>query len=252
MNLFFQFRSNLGLSLKAPFLKGEIEEFLQFRAGVVQQRQLDGERILLAKIFNVTLEKFIASRATFLESRAVDWGTVQKIMEHQTPLNRIATLVAYDAGLRANALAGLRRASEARPSAHRTWRPDIFACRNEHVLYVIVNDKGGLSHPVSLHHHTAAELEKFRLAEPKVVTDRGIHRKMLYGIGYGQAWSQSFSAASIAVTGKSTGAHGLRHAYAQRRYCVLRKAGFSEIDCLTLVSQELGHFRPEVTLAYFR
>ena len=65
--------------------------------------------------------------------------------------------------------------------------------------------------------HLAEQLETCRLRKPERVTDRGVRRTQHYDLGGGQAWSQSFSAASKNELGWSTGAHGLRHSYAQDR-----------------------------------
>ncbi len=52
--------------------------------------------------------------------------------------------------------------------------------------------------------------------------------------------------------GRSTGAHGLRHSYAQERLDELQRAGLSQDLALTTVSQEMGHFRAEITETYLR
>ena len=45
--------------------------------------------------------------------------------------------------------------------------------------------------------------------------------------------------------------HGARHAYAQERMAELQRMLFCA-DALETVSQELGHFRPEITETYLR
>lgn len=52
--------------------------------------------------------------------------------------------------------------------------------------------------------------------------------------------------------GRSTGAHGLRHSYAQERMTELQNRGLSRDAALETVSQEMGHFRPEITETYLR
>ncbi|MDF5425801.1 site-specific integrase, partial [Vibrio parahaemolyticus] len=49
----------------------------------------------------------------------------------------------------------------------------------------------------------------------------------------------------------STGAHGLRHSYAQERMSELQKNMTYE-KALEVVSQEMGHFRPDITEVYLR
>lgn len=49
---------------------------------------------------------------------------------------------------------------------------------------------------------------------------------------------------------KSLTFHGLRHAYAQRRYRELTQKGFNDYSARLKVSRELGHFRVEITDIY--
>lgn len=60
---------------------------------------------------------------------------------------------------------------------------------------------------------------------------------------------------SISVRFRSVGlqipAHGLRHSYAQNRYEQLANH-FARLDVMTIISQELGHFRPDITEVYLR
>ncbi len=105
---------------------------------------------------------------------------------------------------------------------------------------------------VCLPHELAERLEDARLDEPKTVTDRGIEYQTRYNIGGGNAWSASFTRASGRELGYSTGAHGLRHGYAQERVDELMGRGETYQDALGIVSQEMGHFRPDITEVYLR
>ena len=71
-------------------------------------------------------------------------------------------------------------------------------------------------------------------------------------ISGGKNWSNSFSAASKRVLGWSFGAHGVRHSYAQNRMDELQQRGFLYPVALEIVSQALGHFRPDITEVYLR
>ena len=86
----------------------------------------------------------------------------------------------------------------------------------------------------------------------KTVYDRDIGYRTQYDIGGGQNWSNSFSAASNRELGWSNGAHGLRHEFAQERMNALQGAGYEYKEALEIVSQEMGHFRPEITEVYLR
>ncbi|MDF5193233.1 site-specific integrase, partial [Vibrio parahaemolyticus] len=72
-----------------------------------------------------------------------------------------------------------------------------------------------------------------------------------YNIAGGHKFSDAFSKASSRALGYSNGAHGLRHSYAQNRYEQLANH-FERIDVMTIISQELGHFRPDITEVYLR
>ena len=78
------------------------------------------------------------------------------------------------------------------------------------------------------------------------------HYTQHYDLGGGHAWSQSVSAASQLELGWSTGAHGLRHGYAQDRVGELQGSGHGHDSALETVSQEMGHFRPDITRVYLR
>ena len=64
--------------------------------------------------------------------------------------------------------------------------------------------------------------------------------------------SEISAQASTRALGYSTGAHGVRHAYAQERMHELRSQGLDRWRALEVVSQEMGHFRPEITETYLR
>ena len=118
------------------------------------------------------------------------------------------------------------------------------------VIYVVVG-KGGLRRFVALPKYLSEALEKKRCT-PESVIDRQIEYKKIYAIGYGQAYSQSFTRASKKALNFSHGAHGLRHSYVKRRLSKLVDVGYSLSDSMLVISQELGHFRPLITMAYLR
>jgi integrase len=137
---------------------------------------------------------------------------------------------AYAAGLRAHELYNLRPADERPPSAHRDWSAARFSGR-EGILYT-VEGKGGLVREVLIPRELAERLEARRLETPQRITDRDIHYTPHYDLGAGKAWSQSFTAASERALGWSTGAHGLRHSYAQERMNELQGRGMPYREAL--------------------
>lgn len=231
--------------------------YLEQRGQEVGQKALDMERqAMQAMMQHVTgqlahgarIPVIKSEQAQVLMARAYTAPQVALIAAAQTPRHGLATELAYAAGLRAHELLTLRRgeerAADPRPALASKWQG-----RNG-VIYT-VHGKGGLVREVLLPHALAERLEAVRLDAPLAITDRGIHYQSHYDIGGGQRWSNSVSAASERALGWSTGAHGLRHSYAQERMAELQ-ASLSRDAALTTVSQEMGHFRPEITETYLR
>lgn len=227
----------------------EARQYLAERSHQVGQKTLDLDRQAIQMHLGLRLEVVRSDRENALSTRSYTPAQVARIASAQSEANGLATRLAYHAGLRAHELLTLRPAGERSASGHRQWSADRFAGR-EGVRYTVVG-KGGLVREVLLPHALAERLEAVRLDAPLAITDRGIHYQSHYDIGGGQRWSNSVSAASERALGWSTGAHGLRHSYAQERMAELQ-ASLSRDAALTTVSQEMGHFRPEITETYLR
>ena len=118
------------------------------------------------------------------------------------------------------------------------------------MLYTVIG-KGGLIREVLIPKELSNQLEQLR-QQSIIIKDRNIHYQQHYNIGGGKDWSNSFSAASKRTLGWSHGAHGLRHSFAQQRMSELQQQGFLYQDALGIVSQLLGHFRPDITEVYLR
>ncbi|MFB9126542.1 site-specific integrase [Paraburkholderia dipogonis] len=246
---FLEWREENGLALDGPYLRVEVVEFLQDYAELHEQSNLDATRIALGRLLSMKLSPVASLIETVRQGRATRWDEVTAIAARQREHNALSTLIANDAGLRAIELFALRRADEQTPSAHCNWPATMFLGRHD-VVVMIVTGKGGLRRPIALARCLAEELEKRRRPEPVIVVDRGVHYESYYDIAGGQAFSQSFSDASQRALGASTGAHGLRHAYAQRRVRELMALGYEFMAAIQLVSRELGHFRP--IFAYYQ
>lgn len=239
------------------------KSYLEIRAEEVGQKTLDMERQAIQTMMtHVTkkinpgekLEVVKSHHEQILKSRAYTPEQMKSVAERQTEKNALATEIAHSAGLRAHELLTLDKA-ENQPPDTRPSNAEKFTGR-EGERYT-VEGKGGLVREVVIPSHLAERLEDKRLDEPKSVTDRGIHYEQRYDIAGGKAWSNSFSAASERALGWSEGAHGLRHSYAQERMNELRdinrENGHLEREhALTVVSQEMGHFRPDITEVYLR
>ncbi|WP_246175597.1 hypothetical protein [Pseudoalteromonas rhizosphaerae] len=137
------------------------------------------------------------------------------------------------------------RKADIRPALDSKWLV------REGCIYT-VKGKGGLIRDVLIPSALATQLEQRRLTQPMTVRDREINYLQRYDIGGGHKWSCSFSKASNRALFFSNGAHGLRHSYAQERMDELKNLGLSRTTALETVSQELGHFRAEITEVYLR
>lgn len=236
---------------------GEAEaiSYLEQRAEEVGQKTLDLDRqaIQAALMHTGAIEERLAviksEHQQVLEARAYTSQQVEMIAERQTEKHALATEIAHAAGLRAHELITLAPATE-RPADERPALESKFEGR-EGVLYTVVG-KGGLCREVLIPKDLADRLEARRFDEPKQVTDRGVHYEQRYDIGSGKQFTDSFSKASDRALDWSTGAHGLRHSYAQERMDELQSAGYDRETALETVSQEMGHFRPDITEVYLR
>lgn len=248
-------------------------EYLRQRATVVGQKTLDMERqALQAMMQHVTHQlppgqplEVIKSTAIGRtgttnhpalgrrladQTRAYNGEQMSLIAARQAPHNALATEIAYAAGLRAHELLGLRRTHQRVPDQRPAHGMKFSGIRESTISYT-VHGKGGLIREVRIPIPLAQRLERTRLTEPRTVKDRGINYQQFYEIGGGQPWSKSVSAASKVALGWSNGAHGLRHTYAQERMAKLQ-SHLTRKQALAVVSQEMGHFRPEITEVYLR
>lgn len=226
------------------------KQYLADRSVKVAQKTLDADRQAIQMHLGIRLDVVKSERETLLATRSYSTGQVERIAGAQSKRNSLTTRIAYCAGLRAHELLTIRLATERPPSNHREWCPSRFTGRAG-VRYT-VDGKGGLVREVLLSNALATQLEVTRLLEPRPVTDRGVHYLQFYDLAGGQAWSQSFTAASQRELGYSNGAHGLRHSYAQERMDELQQLGMSYDDAKSIVAQEVGHFAPDTTEAYLR
>ena len=233
------------------------DAYLRSRAADLGQKALDGQRLALQKYLvhvrgllpeGRRIHVVHSLKPTCREGRAYARHQVPMVAARQNARNALATLVAYAAGLRAHELLTLARPAE-RPPDVRPARPEKFDGRPG-ADYTVVG-KGGLVRLVRIPDDLAARLEERRLDEAVRVTDREIRYLSRYDVGGGEAWSRSFSRASMNALGWSRGAHGVRHSYAQERMAELQR-GLRYDDALEVVSQELGHFRPGITREYLR
>ena len=233
------------------------EQYLRGRAADLGQKALDMHRqALQAFLTHVSRRIPEGGKLTVVRSlkpspkggRAYTPRQVKMVAAAQAARNSLATLIAHAAGLRAHELFTLARPAE-QPPDPRPARAEKFHGRPG-TDYTVVG-KGGLVRVVRIPDDLAARLEERRLDERIRVTDRGVHYRPRYDVGGGTPWTVSFSGAAKRALGWSTGAHGVRHSYAQERMRELQRI-LVRADALEVVSQELGHFRPGITETYLR
>ena len=224
--------------------------YLEIRAQSVKQKMVDQERQAVQLYLGMTLPVIKSELVEALKSRAYRIEQINLISKSQTSKNRLATEIAHAAGLRAHELLTLRPQSARAASTHRQWSTERFLGRTGEIYTVI--GKGGLIREILIPTPLAQQLEKYTLRIPVTIKDREINYKNYYGISGGKEWTNSFSAASKRVLGWSHGAHGLRHTFAQARMEELQQRGLFYQAALGIVSQELGHFRPDITEVYLR
>ena len=229
-------------------------QWLGERSEEVGQKCLDNDRLAISKTLGFTLPRIPSNhdseRRLAEQARAYTAIQIARIFDHQSERNRFATEIIAAAGLRAHETLTLRPALSRPATADREWSPDRFHGRTGE-RYTVVG-KGGLTREVLIPDALTAHLEARRLLRPMTVRDRQINYLVHYDIAGGNAWSKSFTEASERALGYSHGGHGLRHSYAQARMAELQGRGLGFEQALAIVSQELGHFRPDITEVYLR
>ena len=232
--------------------------YLNERSCDIKQKQLNNERRALElhlrhvqKAPELTLARLRSEVPDIEHSRAYTQDQIELVQSEQSDNMALSTALASTAGLRAEELLTLQRIDERAPSGHRAWSDDRYQGRENWHRYT-VQGKGGLVREVRFPEALAKRLEARRLDNPERVTDRGVNHKKVYDVVGGKSFSNMFSRDSIQHLGWSEGAHGLRHSYAQQRMDELQNSGQHYRAALGTVSQELGHFRPDITEVYLR
>ncbi len=229
--------------------------YLSERAEYVTQKTLDQDRQALQFLPNIkenlpVVKSEIGHGKLGQQSRAYTPEQLSLIRSVQSPAHALATELAEICGLRAHEMYTLKLISEQSASLHRVWSENRFSGLDG-IRYSVVG-KGGLVREICLPHALSAKLELNRRSEPLQIQDRKVFYQSHYIIAGGQRWSQSFSESSSRLFGWSHGGHGCRHSFAQNRMNQLQEQGFLYKSALEIVSQEMGHFRPQITEIYLR
>ncbi|MFA0159272.1 integrase [Vibrio sp. 10N.261.46.A3] len=226
--------------------------WLKIRKDEICKKSLQNEKKVLERILSINKPGVKLALPSGLKdrektNRAYPITSIEKIMNRQQARTRLSTKLCYQAGLRAKEIYTLRRIDELSPSTQRQWRDDLFAGL-EGEKYV-VNGKGGLLRAVMIPTELAKELEIYRLDSPIQIKDRKADILTHYNLVGGIRFTNAFYNMSTKVLGYSHGAHGLRYTYAQQRMGDNNPGNTYETNKL-IVSQELGHFRSDITDHY--
>jgi integrase len=248
---FLAWRWHMELPVNGPYMQQEMLEYLEDQSEVLLQSTLDQHRQALQLVFTVQFTPVQSIRNSVLRGKDLTKSEIEKIITTQTDKMALSTLVCLDAGLRASELLTLQPIDIQTPSQGRSWRIDLFSAREKYSEFT-VHGKGGLLRRVAIDNRLVDELNAYKNTASNPRTDRGIHRTSAFDLAGGQSFSQSFSKASEAAIGYSLGAHCLRHIWAKNRFFDLRNSGKSAKTAMHIVSQESGHFRPEITLTYLQ
>ena len=192
-----------------------------------------------------------AGKSLATKSRTYTEAQRGLVHESLTAREQLASEIIHAAGLRAIEILTIRPVAEQPASTHRTWSQERYYGREEFARYTVIG-KGGLIREVALPPALEGKLEAQRRDAPVTRMDRGIQLQSHYNLPGGQRLTSAWSKASKFELGRSTGIHGLRHNYAQQRMEELQSRGFYYSDALAIISQEMGHFRPEITEVYLR
>lgn len=227
-------------------------QYLEDRAEEVGQSTLNLDRQALQALLKKTLPFVHSDIESIRSSRAYSRAQVELVVAAQKTKYNLSTRIVQSSGIRAHELLTLRRAEERARDTHREYRNDRFVKWDNTFVLFTVKGKGGLCREIALDATLAIQLEARRLDMPRHVYDRKIRYEQHYDIGGGHGWSNSFTKASKRALGWTEGGHGLRHSYAQARMKILQSNKYKYDDALKVVSEEMGHFRPEITKVYLR
>lgn len=245
--------NKVGYSLSELTVEGA-KSYLIERQSSVSQSTLNQERQALQILLGTKLTNYKAVSPAIhplaKQSRIYSEEQLKAVLNKLAPIPAFAVSLTREAGLRAHELLTIRPIAEQRPSSHRNWHAKQFTGVGG-VSYSVVG-KGGLVREVRLSTESVKKLESYRLAAPVLMIDRGIKYQSYYALPAGQKLSQSFTIASKTALGWSKGLHSTRHMYAQQRMLELMKMGCKYREALSIVSQNLAHFRPEITETYLR
>lgn len=245
------------LSHKGKHLKNlnkeDADEYLKFRASSVGQSAVDlGRQAINFHLLTATpVPYFASSIPREYPDRAYKQGEITLLLSSASNDLNLAIQIAASAGLRAFELITIAPVGFMSESVREAWHPARFLGRERDNSF-LVHGKGGLKRQIRLSPGLSEELRKRRRPNPLQICDREVNLLSYFELIGGANFSAQFTNLSNQVLGESNGAHGLRHTFAQKRLRDLLCHGLSYEDALKVLSNELGHFSVNNTLAYLR
>lgn len=246
---FLRFRAEGRVPAEGPYLRAEACEFLFLNALTWQQKTLDQHRQALGKVLCLQLPRYTAGVPTRVSSRAYTAKEVDLVIAQMSARHALSVRLIAATGMRTSELLSLTDLEKQPPSPERPWLNHLFTGM-ENFVVCTTRGKGGLVRQVAVPERLYREINALRYPLPATVQDRRKSHSPTFNLAAGQALSQAFTRASQTALSFSFGIHGLRHAYVQRRLVELQQHGFTLLESLSVCSQEVGHFREEITTHY--
>jgi hypothetical protein len=183
-----------------------------------------------------------------VESVPYTRSQVSEIAQIQTGKNRLATWLAFEAGVKPSEIASLRPPECRTVDTERASEGRLFLGREDVFIYSVDNGQGEARH-IAVSAQLHRKLEKAWLGCPKRVEEDDLSHLCGYNIGYGHAWVQSFTECSEIALGYSHGTQGLRHSYIVERFFELLMHGTGHGERVDIVGLETG-LEPESVKKY--
>ena len=245
--------------------KDQARDYLERRATQVGDKTLSQDRLgleLLPKVWEARHDGPDLSEIKSMvndnqkwdgDSRAHTLEQLAAIRAEMNPRDAFSIEVGEAGGLRSHEFLTLARADEQPATDRDEWKDERFDGYEDPVFYTVIG-KGGLIRKVPFERELADRIEQRRWPNDKRrdAVDRGEHYATRYDLAGGNTLSKAFERASERVFRESLGLHSLRHSFAQTRMSYHMDQARTRDEALELVSQQLGHFRPSITLTYLR
>jgi len=257
---FSEWRAEQGIKTKlSEATVPQAEKFLRDLKPVIMQKNLSNHRnALQMHLRNVRAESHAKNPINLHRHQSTkgEPSTTPRALNREQVKRIIATAPQLEtkvAIVRTHELITLATFEE-RPVTYRSekWHPERFSGGRENWHRYSVIGKGNLPREVRVSPETHKQLETLRFGTPQPRTDRKIDYTQRYDLTSGQNLSERFKELAIKANGFNTGAHGLRHSFAQNRRVELMADGRTEKEADKILTQEVGHWSTSNLKYYLR